>query len=368
MRTFQIAVAILAFLIQSSASAQDQCAHCNAPLDKAAYDYHHVDTTSITDEQFKQDFCSIKESIDSNKQDTNASILAKAFYAEFSQNKDEYRRLYTQYCQSTSYRFTSYNRGVVLSRLVHDESLRVWESCTRQCMETQGGGFQHRVANDAGRGFTYEIRWRPALGIDRVRISQFAVDGGSCQGTMRGKRVGSEWIPLQCTRNADDHGVSVVYVTSFVNDRVGGHTAMVVPPPAPQPVVVTDTVEKSITCVGDRVNQDCVRDGGGGCQLTDPDRKIFIRFPCTAPAPVTRIGTSECIAGVCGWMWRVPGFDQIEGNVGRAGWKTNSSDSSSVRTTVYYNESSQRCTANCAPPPPIRLISNPKASRSQRPR
>lgn len=349
-------------VIQPIVQAQDPCVNCNTPLEKAAYDYYHVDTTSITDEQFRLDFCSVKESIDSSKEATGLSAFAKVFYAQFSSNREEYHRLYSQYCQNTSFRFTSYNRGIVLSRLVHDESLRVWETCTQKCMETQGGGFQHRVSNDDGRGFTYELKWRPALGVDRVRISEFSVEGGSCQGTLRSKRIGSEWIPLQCTRNSDAQGVSVVYVNAFGNEGVGGHIAMVVPPPPPKPVYVTETVEKSVTCMGNRVNQDCVRDSGGGCQLTDSDRKVFVRFPCTAPATVTRIGASECLDGACGWMWRVTGIDQIEGAIGRAGWKTNSSDSSSVRTTVYYNESNQRCAANCSPPPPLRLIPNKPAS------
>lgn len=332
-----------------------------APLDKAAYDYYHVDTTSLTDEQFKNGFCSIKESIDSSQQKTDASALAQAFFATFSQQKDEYHKMYSQFCQSTSYRFTSYQHGLILSRMVHDQSVRAWSSCVEKCIDAGGAGFQHRITNDDGTNFVYELRWRPTAGVDRAPITAFTVEGGSCTGTLKGKALGNDFIPVHCQRYSDAQGVGVVYITAEAKGRLGSHVGMILPLPPPAEIWVDDVVEKGpFECWGDRAGKDCVREGGN-CIVTDPDRKIFVRIPCKAPGPILRIEFSDCPnnQGACGWMWRSPQYDVVDGDTVYVGWKTNSSDSSPVRTHVFYKETHRRCT-NCSTPPPLRVIKGPR--------
>ena len=97
---------------------------------------------------------------------------------------------------------------------------------------------------------------------------------------------------------------------------------------------------------------------GGRCVETDPDKKVVGFFECAAPGPISRLGQWRCDGNPCGWLWRLPGYDLIDNahNTARFGFKTNSSDSMTITMTYYYNEVKQQCTANCTPPPPLRVI------------
>ena len=353
--------AVFTFAMVTRISAQDNCSQCNTPLDKAAYDDTQVDVTHYTNDQIKIDFCSIRDAVDTGSESTGLSALAKSFVASFRTDKSEYHRLYQQFCLNSSFDFTSYDRGIVVSHLVHNESLRVWSHCMDQCWLVSHPGFQSRVSADEGVNFTFQIRWQPAFGVNNVKVNDFVVDGGRCSPPLKGKRLGTEWVPTQCVRNADTVGAGVVYITIVGAGNVGGHSAVILPPPPPAPVYTTKEIEHEATCTHDRKMLTCVPNGGG-CLLTDPDNKVIGYFECQSPGPVKRLATEyTCPEHACGWLSRLPGYDLIDNTrkVARFGFKTNSSDSMTITNKYWYTESVQECSQNCATPPKLRVIPNP---------
>jgi hypothetical protein len=361
-------ISLLLFALMASAirlSAQDPCSQCNTPLEKAAYDDIKIDFTQFTDTQFHDEFCSVRDAVDSGDQKTDASVLAQTFFAQFSQTKSEYHRLYQRYCRSTSMRFTSYDRGIIVSHLVHNESLRVWSHCMDTCMAATG--FQSRLTGDDGKDFVFELKWRPALGVNYAKIVNFNVTGGTCRSSLSGKRVGTEWLPLHCTRNSDDKGVGVVYIDLLAKEPAGGYSTVLLPPPPPSPVMKQVAVEKPITFTRDRKQMICVKNPAGACTFTDPDNKVIGYFESSAPGPVTRLGPGLCSAGACGWIWRAEGYDLMDNSAHlvRFGFKTNSGDSMTINMTFYYNEFHDECVSNCASTPPLRVIPSAVVGKSR---
>ena len=99
---------------------------------------------------------------------------------------------------------------------------------------------------------------------------------------------------------------------------------------------VNAPVEAIQTCVTDRKNAVDVPDKDGNPVLTDSDRKVVLRHTCETPGRAIKVTDSVCTAGVCGHNWRLEGYDILAGRTARIGWKTNSSDSATIKSTVTY--------------------------------
>lgn len=329
-------LSVLLSVLPSLSLAQEPCDVCSTPLERAAYDSLHIDKTTFSDEQFRRAFCDTKESIDSGAEKTDASLLSKAFFATLSNSKEQYHRLYAQYCENTSYSLTTYDRLVLLSTTVHDASLKAWSECIDKCMP--GVGFVSATSDDEGARFVFKVKWIPRLGINAAKVTRFSVDGGSCSSTLKGKQVGAEWIPVTCRRNRNKEGAAgAVYITVFANESLGGFTKVVAAPPQR---LAKRTREKPWTCTRDRGQL-------APLDIVDGDRKQLGVFGCKAPGTVVRIDESHCVSGPCGYWWRMSSRDSIDKDVVTIGWKTNSSDPAQVNMTVTYAEEYEECVENC---------------------
>lgn len=337
-----------------TAHAQD-CAHCNSPLEKAAYNKYNVDVTNMSDDQFMKEFCDIKEQEAQASSNSSLSVGTPKAKLGFASGSDTYSSLYTQFCQKDTARLTSYYRGIILSHMVHDPSLHEWSSCMNKCMELGGAGtgFIHAVRGSVGPAFTYVLRWRPMAGVDRVQIESFEVDGGMCKGTLKGKRIGNEGEPILCTRNISAKGeLSSVSITARARNNAGFYATMIVPD-MPEQVTKAVAVTKQHTCTTDRKTAVDMRDAGGNVLFTDPDRKVIQRHTCVAPGRVVSILSSSCSAGSCGWNHRVAGYDSWNEDTAYIGWKTNSGDSATIVSVVNYETTETKCVKNCTPFTPV---------------
>jgi len=121
--------------------------------------------------------------------------------------------------------------------------------------------------------------------------------------------------------------------------------------PPPAPVYVSITTPKSIPCVVGRLDFT-----GEGPKIGD---KHLFGVHCHAPNPITGIQYLGCYdtsghpnSGACPWLERHEEYDLPVGPYPKGTdvdlrFATDSSDNIVVKFNIFYNETTQKCTANC---------------------